>query len=437
MPSVNHQSELKKSVKWISAGVLWLMTVPSVVQAQCVLQRRADLTGGGIGPQVTAVVSFDDGTGPAVFASAFPATNAIYRRTANSGWTATTYGPGAVGASVRAMYVDEDPVNGPTLLAAAGGQLLKWSGADQRWETLGPPAPWSIWAIARHTDASGSYLVTVSTSGTSVNGVAQRLTASGWERLGVNNAWMQGQAVVSADLDGDGPGAPSLFVVGRSGFDGQTGSADVMRWDGTSWLALPRLSGWSKSAVVFDDGTGVGVYVSSHVTPTFMPFTSVAKWNGQAWVAIDNRVQNPLRNDDVVYGMTLFDDGTGHGTELYGVTTSSVVRLRNGEFTRLASQTNSVVTLGYQQLAMSAGSWANGAAEALWVPRGSRVDGYFGCPRCAGDFDQNGEATSNDVFAYLAAWFGARAEADTNQSGGTPTLQDLFDFLSGWFVGCA
>ena len=54
---------------------------------------------------------------------------------------------------------------------------------------------------------------------------------------------------------------------------------------------------------------------------------------------------------------------------------------------------------------------------------------------CPGDFDGNGEVGVGDVFEFLAAWFGAAADADVDRSGQV-SLEDLFTFLGSYFGGC-
>lgn len=54
---------------------------------------------------------------------------------------------------------------------------------------------------------------------------------------------------------------------------------------------------------------------------------------------------------------------------------------------------------------------------------------------CAGDFDRSGGVGVEDLFAYLAAWFGQGSAADIDGAPGI-TIQDLFDFLAAWFAPC-
>lgn len=54
---------------------------------------------------------------------------------------------------------------------------------------------------------------------------------------------------------------------------------------------------------------------------------------------------------------------------------------------------------------------------------------------CRADIDGSNTLTVQDVFMFLAAWFGGEPNADMNNSG-TLTVDDVFAFLGLWFAGC-
>jgi hypothetical protein len=56
-------------------------------------------------------------------------------------------------------------------------------------------------------------------------------------------------------------------------------------------------------------------------------------------------------------------------------------------------------------------------------------------PHCPADFNENGTATVQDIFDFLAAYFAGTPGADFNGTGGI-TVQDIFDFLAAYFTGC-
>lgn len=57
------------------------------------------------------------------------------------------------------------------------------------------------------------------------------------------------------------------------------------------------------------------------------------------------------------------------------------------------------------------------------------------CVSCLADYDRSGAVNTNDIFAFLNAWFAGDAGADFDGASGL-TVQDIFSFLNIWFAGC-
>ncbi|MCC6321330.1 MAG: hypothetical protein IT438_07840 [Phycisphaerales bacterium] len=64
---------------------------------------------------------------------------------------------------------------------------------------------------------------------------------------------------------------------------------------------------------------------------------------------------------------------------------------------------------------------------------GRELLGWDIAPLCCCDLGYSGTTTAQDVFDFLAMFFGSAA--DFNNDGAT-TAQDIFDFLTCWFGGC-
>jgi hypothetical protein len=56
-------------------------------------------------------------------------------------------------------------------------------------------------------------------------------------------------------------------------------------------------------------------------------------------------------------------------------------------------------------------------------------------PVCRADFNGDGAVTSQDFFAFLAAFFGEEDAADFDGNGAVNS-QDFFEFLAAFFAGC-
>ncbi len=58
-----------------------------------------------------------------------------------------------------------------------------------------------------------------------------------------------------------------------------------------------------------------------------------------------------------------------------------------------------------------------------------------GTPLCPADFNTDGQLSVQDIFDFLAAYFGNNSRADFNLSGSLG-VQDIFDYLAAYFAGC-
>ena len=55
---------------------------------------------------------------------------------------------------------------------------------------------------------------------------------------------------------------------------------------------------------------------------------------------------------------------------------------------------------------------------------------------CPADYDNSTVVNSADLFAFLADWFAADADANFDNYGSTPNSADLFGFIEAWVNGC-
>jgi hypothetical protein len=222
--------------------------------------------------------------------------------------------PGA-SARVRAMVVFDDG-SGPALYAAGdftsiGGTgasgIARWNGSS--WSALGSGLTGgSVNALVVHDDGTGPKLYAggnfSNAGGSPANRVA-RWDGSGWSVVGAGlNVSVRALAVF--DEDGAGPNPPRLFAGG----DFSSGSGDpnrVARWDGTSWTGLGAgVDGSVNALATFDDGSGANLYAGGVFSNAGGSSASnIARWNGTSW--------SPLTSgaNSTVNALLPFDNGTG------------------------------------------------------------------------------------------------------------------------------
>ncbi len=258
---------------------------------------------GQYGPDhiVNALVVFDDGTGPALYAGGhFDLAGGVPAKSIakwdGKSWSALGTGltiDGVNAGEVRALAVYDDGT-GPALYAAGHvrpygvtttGGLARWSG--QEWQVVGGGVLALPDTLAPFDDGTGpglyigGQLYTV--GGTlGVSGIA-RWNGSVWSALGVGIA-PSPAAVRSLGVFDDGRGR-ALYVGGSFSYAGGILALGIARWDGQSWEALGQ-GLWNTptgpsadSLAVFDDGSGPALYVGgSFYEAGGIPARSIARW---------------------------------------------------------------------------------------------------------------------------------------------------------------
>ncbi|MBI1382534.1 MAG: hypothetical protein GC161_15770 [Planctomycetaceae bacterium] len=253
--------------------------------------------GGGLnGGNVNAIVGWDDGTGPALFAAGTFTVAGAGVATRIAKWNGVSWsplGPGLNGA-VRALAVWDDG-NGEDLYAAgafsaAGGTLAnrvaRWDGSS--WSALGGGANDTITALAVYDDGSGPQLFAAglfTSAGSASASRIARWNGSTWARLleGLNGA------ADSLTVHDDGSGE-SLVVGGSFSVAGTLQAVRVARWNGASWSAMGGgLTGPPSSLLPADLGSGVRLWAAG----AFGGF--VANWDGASWTS-----QSPTVNTTAI-----------------------------------------------------------------------------------------------------------------------------------------
>ena len=262
--------------------------------------------GGGMDDLVLALEVFDDGSGPELYAAGIfaradgtPATR-VARWGTGGFWSPV--GSGIPGAVFALQSFDDG--SGPGLFAAgffnsAGGlsasNIAKWqSGA---WSDVGGGTNTVIRALAVFDNglyAVGDFGLA---GGVTASRVA-RWDGSTWSALGTG---LNNRAFTA--LGYDGPEGPALYVGGAFTAAGGVSTARVARWNGATWSRLDAgMDGNVLALMGFDDGQGPALFAGGEFTA---PGEHLARWNGSTWSALATEI------NDVVSAFAEFDDGSG------------------------------------------------------------------------------------------------------------------------------
>lgn len=363
-------------------------------------------TPGTFNGTVAAVRTFDDGTGPALYAGGtFTSIGgqpiARLARFKDGQWS-------AVGAPLNGTVLTMEVLDsgaGPALhvggnftlagsltvngLAAWDGTA--WSGFGSGFVAFVGPfnPPGAVNAIAMHNDGTGPALYAGgqfhSAGGVGANNIA-RWNGSAWSALPtpLPAAAVAVNSLTVADL-GSGP-----ELVAGTFISPFAGPNAVLRWNGSAWLPLG--AGFSSSSffgvglnqlVTFDDGSGTALYVGGAFGSSgAQPVRNLARWNGTAWVEVGGGTAG------VVRALRVVDDGTGPALFVGGdftsvgqsISTSKVARWDGANWTPMANFVDGSV------LAIEAREGLDG--PAVWVggsfttsPAG---DGFLGLWKACG-----------------------------------------------------
>ncbi|MGP1345623.1 MAG: hypothetical protein ACTS3F_03010 [Phycisphaerales bacterium] len=264
----------------------------------------------------------DDGTGPGLFAAGDFVAAGGRSVHGIARWDGTEWSPlsGPAGpgiappsessgvARIRAMVAYDDG-DGPALYAAgafafAGGlparNIARWDG-DQ-WSPLEPGPDGEIRALAVYDDGSGPALYAgglffETVDDLTVNHIARWRADTGWTALpGIDGVGVDGSAspfvrVYALAVYDDGSG-PALYVGGDFDIAGGIAVDRIAKWTAGGWSvvstpAMEFVSAGSPavwSLEVHDDGDGMALYAGGRFDRAGgNPASGIARWDGVAW----------------------------------------------------------------------------------------------------------------------------------------------------------
>ena len=267
-----------------------------------------------------ALVAFDDGTGPALYAGGEVCVG--------------DFCPAALASSdptihrrgVTSDRLTRAPRTKSTSPSGFFGYVAKWN--DEAWSALGHGLNDEVHALTVHDDGSGAALYAGGLFTPAygprddnappfpTNGVA-RFDGNGWSSLGTGMKKVVGNPLPPADVralvtfDEDGPGGNPLLLFAGGDFElaGEVSANNMARWDGSTWSAVGNVGGIVNALAVFDDD-GMGGNLEALYAGGDFP-GGIAKWDPMSgtWSTVGGSTNGS------VDALVVFDDGGG--TDLY------------------------------------------------------------------------------------------------------------------------
>jgi len=421
------------------------------------------LGSGGLNNRVFTLATFDDGTGPALYAGGLFTISTSIPLSFIARWDGESWAPVGSGVSDITSLSDTvwtlavfDDGSGPALYAGghffkAGGikanNIARWDG--QSWAPAGEGVSGGgftsgVRALTVFDDGSGPALYAggffTTAGGVAANSIA-KWDGKSWSPLpsGI------GRSVESMAVFDDGSGS-ALYVGGTFGTaNGDVGNR-IAKWDGQQWSPLGSgLNGRVRALSVFDDGFGAALYAGGIFTNAGgVAVNNIAKWNGSWWAALGSGVNGTY--NPAVHALTVFNDGSG--AELYAV--GNFLIAGGNEANRIAKwdgRSWSSIGSGMNYSVFASTVFRNGVDPGLIVggdftasPAGdARVAKYRGCPPTPlNPADRNGDGVVNgaDLAILMTNWGVCKnkngpCRADLN-SDGVVDSTDLAFLLANW-----
>jgi hypothetical protein len=393
--------------KWSPIAALGVMVMlhaaPAARAQECGWSALEGADGVGLNDRVYALSVFDDSNGPALYAGGrfyFDVIGGVgflfIARWDGSAWSPVGTG---MSHSVRTLTVfDEGFGRGPALFA---GGIFSHAGVMVKY-------------IARWDGSTWSALE-------SPGGVGM-------------NDWV---AALTVFDDGSG-GGPALYAAGAFPKAGGITVNRIARWDGSAFSALEGPGGvgltgdsfppWVLALTVFDDGCGGGpaLYAGGNfITAGGVTVNRVARWDGSTWSALES--PGGVGMNDMVWNLTVFDDGSGGGPALYA----------GGAFTTAGGVTVNGIARwdghAWSALAGPGGVGVGGSAPHIYT-LGVFDDGSGDGPAlyAGGAFTTAGGVTVNQIARWDGSgWSALAGPGDAGISGPSPYVFALTEFDDG------
>ena len=249
--------------------------------------------GSGLGGTVQTLAVFDSGIGQGLYAGGSNISlDGEFVPSRMVRWDGTSWA--AVGGAVTGSFVGAllayDDGSGPTLFAGGnlfadgGNNVAKFVGPG--WDALGGGTDGEVWSLVVYDDGTGDALYAggdfSSAGAVSAENVA-RWDGTSWSALGAGVGGSPFAQVDELFVYDDGSG-PALWAGGDFTMAGGQPAQNIARWDGTGWAALGTGTSdrvWGLAA--HDDGGGGSLFVGGAFLDAGGTGDSfLARWGGCA-----------------------------------------------------------------------------------------------------------------------------------------------------------
>ncbi len=288
-----------------SIACLVLAIATTIVQGQCGSDFSDKFNSTTFQFAPTAMVTFDDGSGPAIYVTIGGVFVNLAPLGAVTRWRGGQFeSVGNVAPSALALAVHDDG-SGPALYAAggfvsAGGasvhRVAKWNGTS--WSQVGSGIDnGSVQALASYDDGSGPKLYAAGqfslAGGVPCTNIA-RWNGTAWSAVATSMTGpvpftAPGLTKVAGMAVADVGQGPRLFVTGVFGAIDGVAAQCVASYDGATWSPLGAGVGAAAvpnptSICAYDSGTGPEIYVAGAIsTAGGSAAAAIARWNGTSW----------------------------------------------------------------------------------------------------------------------------------------------------------
>ena len=402
----------------------------------------------GIAGVINDMVVWDDGSGPALYASgSFPTAgnaNAVsVAKWDGLQWTELGTGLTRAGRATRvpglAVY---DDGSGEALYATGGfddaggiqaSGIAKWDGST--WSAVGVGIAGQGFKMTTYDDGQGEHLYlggSFTIGATMVN--LARWDGTSWRSIGTADA-----SVNTLVVHDDGSG-PALFIGGNIRNMEGTPVSGIAKYQNGAWSSpgagVSGGLGRVNALVSYDDGSGTKLFVGGNFTEVGgIPAGNIGAWDGSGWQRI------PAGGPDTqINAMGVYDDGTGSGESLYiggqfalvgGQSIERIARYDGSVWSSLGSGLSTAAFDGASALRV----FDDGQGRVLFVGGGFTTAGgqpansiaqWGGCTFCYADCDQSGTLDIFDFLCFQNSFVSGEPYAcDCDPD----PLCDIFDFL--------